>query len=319
MPSDALPRVYNPPGGTIVTANHQVVPDGYPHHLTFDWAAGYRAQRIMEKLAEGARHDMASFRALQQDRTSLFARALLPRLRSVAVPAGAGETAVRARALLDGWEGSMDPDRPEPLVFHAWIWEFARLVSADELGAHQRDAWGRKGAFVQRVLEERNVWCDDVDTAAVETCEEMLVRALVGATSRIAEEHGDDPEDWRWGRAHVAIAEHRPFGATPLARLFNLSGPAPGSIYAVNAFSFSTLEDERPFASIHGPSFRAIYDLAGLERSLFVQSTGQSGNILSPWYRSFEKRWREGGYIPIPTERAAYEPDATGRLRLTPH
>ncbi len=318
VPFEELPRVYNPPGGAIATANHQVVSDDYPHHLTFEWAGGYRAQRIMEKLAERERHDVASFRALQQDRTSLFARALLPRLRGVAVPSGAGETVSRARALLDGWDGSMDPGRPEPLVFHAWIWEFARLVSADELGSHQRDAWGRKGPFVQRVLEERGVWCDDVDTASVETCDEMLARALVVAMGRVASDHGADPDTWRWGDEHLAIAEHRPFADTPLAPLFNLGGPAPGSIYAVNAFSFSPLEDQRPFASTHGPGFRAIYDLADLERSLFIQSTGQSGNILSPWYRSMERDWRDGEYFTIPTERAAYESNASDRLRLVP-
>ena len=318
VPFEELPRVFNPPGGTIVTANHQVVPDDYPHHLTFEWAGGYRAQRIMEKLAERGRHDVAGFRALQQDRMSLFARALLPRLRGIAAPPGAGETAVRARALLDGWDGAMDPDRPEPLVFHAWIWEFGRLLTADEMGAHQRDAWGRKGPFIQRVLEERGVWCDDVDTAAVEACDEMLARALVVAMDRVASDHGDDPGTWRWGAEHLAIAEHRPFANTPLAPIFNLSGPAPGSMYAVNAFSFSPLEDERPFAATHGPGFRAIYDLADLDRSLFVQSTGQSGNVLSPWYRSFEKGWRDGEYITIPTERAAYESNAAGRLRLVP-
>ena len=318
VPFEELPRVYNPPGGTIVTANHQIVPDDYPHHLTFEWAGGYRAQRIMERLAERRRHDVAGFRALQQDRISLFARALLPRLRGLAVPSGAGETAARAHALLDGWDGAMDPDRPEALVFHAWIWEFARLVSADELGDYQQDAWGRKGPFIQRVLEERGVWCDDVDTASVEACDEMLARALVVAMDRVAGDHGDDPDAWRWGDEHLAIAEHRPFADTPLAPLFNLSGPAPGGIYAVNAFSFSPLEDERPFASTHGPSFRAIYDLADLERSLFVQSTGQSGNVLSPWYRSFEKGWRDGEYVTIPTERAAYESNAAGRLRLVP-
>ena len=318
VPFDALPRVYNPPGGAIVTANHQIVPDDYPHHLTFEWAGGYRAQRIMEKLAERRRHDVAGFRALQQDRISLFARALLPRLRGIAVPPGAGETAVRARALLDGWDGGMDPGRSEPLVFHAWIWEFARLVSADELGAYQRDAWGRKGPFVQRVLEERGVWCDDGATAAIETCDEMLARALVGAMNRVASRHGDDPDRWQWGDEHRAIAEHRPFADTPLAPLFNLSGPAPGSMYAVNAFSFSPLDDERPFAATHGPGFRAIYDLADLERSLFIQSTGQSGNILSPWYRNMERGWRNGGYFTIPTERTEYEPNAAGRLRLLP-
>ena len=142
----ASPGSTTPRAAAIVTANHQIVPDDYPHHLTFEWAGGYRAQRIMERLAERERHDVTSFRALQQDRMSLFARALLPRLRGVAVPSGAGEAVSRARALLDGWDGSMDPDRPEPLVFHAWIWEFARLVSADELGSHQRDAWGPEGA-----------------------------------------------------------------------------------------------------------------------------------------------------------------------------
>ena len=163
-----------------------------------------------------------------------------------------------------------------------------------------------------------NVWCDDGGTAPVETCDEMLARALAVAVSRIARDHGDDPGAWRWGDAHVAIAEHRPFGKTLLAPLFNLSGAAPGSIYAINAFSFSPLEHERPFASTHGPGFRAVYDLADLDRSIFIHSTGQSGNILSPLYRSFEETWRDGEYVTIPTKRAAYESNPRGRLRLVP-
>ena len=318
VPFDELPRVDGPASGVIVTANHRIVPDRYPHHLTFEWAGGYRAQRIMEKLAERDRHDVESFRALQQDRVSLFSRALLPRLRRVPVSPGAAESVAHARRLLDDWDGAMDPDRPEPLIFHAWTWEFGRLVSADELGALQRDAWGRKGPFIQRVLERRDVWCDDVDTAAVESCDEMLARALAVAVARIARDHGDDPNAWRWGDAHVAIAEHRPFGETALAPLFNLSGAAPGSIYAINAFSFSPLEEERPFASTHGPGFRAIYDLADLDRSLFIHSTGQSGNVLSALYRSFEEDWRKGRYITVPTARAAFESNALGRLRLIP-
>ena len=318
VPFDELPRVFNPPGGAIVTANHRIVSEDYPHHLTFEWAGGYRAQRIMERLSEPRRHDLKSFRRLQQDRVSLFARALLPRLRQVVIATGAGEAAVRARALLDDWDGSMDPDRAEPLIFHAWIREFGRLVSADELGSLQRMAWGRKGPFIQRVLEEREEWCDDGGTAAVETCDEMLVRSFAIAMERLVQDYGDDPAVWRWGEAHVAIAEHRPFANTPLAPLFNLSGEAPGSIYAVNAFSFAPLDDERPFASTHGPGFRAIYDLADLDRSLFMQSTGQSGNILSPLYRSFEEGWRAGEYVTVSTEREAWESTAMGRLRLAP-
>lgn len=318
VPFDALPRVYNPPGGAIVTANHPVVARDYPHHLTFEWAAGFRAERIMERLAALPRHDLDSFRSLQQDRVSPFARALLPRLRRVTLDPRAGPLAVRARRLLDGWEGDMDPERPEPLVFHAWIWEFARLVTADELGPLQREAWGRKGAFVLRMLESREIWCDDGATARTETCDEMLARALVAAAGRIAGRQGGDPAAWRWGREHRAIGEHRPLARSPLARLFNLEGPAPGSMHTVNSFDFNPLDEDRPFTSTHGPGLRAIYDLADLDRSLFIHSTGQSGNVLSPLYRNFEARWRGGGYVTIPTRREAFEAGALGRLRLVP-
>ena len=318
IPYDALPRVYNPSGGIIVTANHAVTAEDYPHPLTFEWAAGFRAARIMERLAARPRHDADSFRSLQRDRVSSFARALLPRLRSVPLGTEVGPLARRARGLLDTWDGDMDPDRPEPLVFHAWIWRFARLVTADELGSVQREAWGRKGAFIRRILETREIWCDDVGTAAVEACDEMLARALERAVRRIAERQGDDPAGWRWGREHFALGEHRPLGSSPLARLFNLRGPAPGSIYTINAFEFSPLEDEEPFVARDGPSLRAVYDLSDLERSLFIHSTGQSGNVLSPLYDSFEERWRKGDYVTIPVRREGFEEGALGRLRLVP-
>ena len=319
IPFEALPRVYNPPGGAVVTANHAVTADDYPHPLTFEWAAGFRAVRIMERLAARPRHDAESFRSLQQDRVSTFARALLPRLRDVPLGADATPLARRARGLLETWDGEMDPERPEPLVFHAWIWEFARLATADELGSVQEEAWVRKGAFVQRILETREVWCDDLGTERTETCDDILAPALERAVGRVAERRGDDPVAWRWGEEHVALAEHRPLASSPLAPLFNLHGPAPGSLYAVNAFEFSPLDQERPFASTHGPSMRAIYDLADLERSLFIHSTGQSGNVLSPLYDSFEKSWRNGQYVTIPTRREAFEEGALGRLRLVPY
>ena len=318
IPFHALPRVYNPPGGAIVTANHDVTARDYPHRLTVEWAAGFRARRIMELLAARPTHDAESFRSLQQDRVSAFAHALLPRLRGVPLGAKTAPLARRAHGLLDAWEGDMDPDRPEPLVFNAWVWEFGRLVTADELGAVQREAWGRKGAFLLRILEMRESWCDDLGTGRTETCDEMLVRALERAVGRLAERHGDDPAAWRWGEEHFALAEHRPLASSPLSRLFNLRGPAPGSIYTVNSFEFSPLDDERPFTSTHGPSLRAIYDLADLDRSLFIHSTGQSGNVLSPLYDSFEERWRSGEYITIPTRRPAFEAGALGRLRLVP-
>ena len=67
----------------------------------------------------------------------------------------------------------------------------------------------------------------------------------------------------------------------------------------------------------HAASLRVLFDFADLERSLYMHSTGQSGNVLSPWYSSFAERWAKVEYITIPTRREAIA--AAHTLRLTPN
>jgi penicillin amidase len=115
----------------------------------------------------------------------------------------------------------------------------------------------------------------------------------------------------------VAAADHRPFGFVPvISRLFNVSPETAGDAYSVNVGHFFIRDAERPFASRHGPSLRAIYDLGDLDRSLFMHSTGQSGNFLSPWYANFGERWGRVEYIEIPTKRESISGAHT--LRLLP-
>ena len=54
---------------------------------------------------------------------------------------------------------------------------------------------------------------------------------------------------------------------------------------------------------MHGAAYRGVYDLADLDRSLFVVTPGQSGNPLSRHARDFLTRWRDGAMVllgPIP-------------------
>ena len=68
------------------------------------------------------------------------------------------------------------------------------------------------------------------------------------------------------------------------------------------------------FESIHGPSFRGVYDLGNLDRSLFIVTPGQSGNPLSPHARDFLVRWRDGETIMLgPTATTI-----TASIRLLP-
>ena len=77
--------------------------------------------------------------------------------------------------------------------------------------------------------------------------------------------------------------------------------------------------DERaPFRQFHGAGYRAIYDLSDLDRSLYMQGTGQSGNVLSPHYRDFAEAWRDVAYIPMSMDREDVLEGALGTLVLRP-
>ena len=303
IPYDKLPSVQDPASGRIVTANNKITPPGYKPFLTVDWFPPYRAERIEELLAARTRHSMQSFARMQADTLSRLARELLP----VAMSAKpTGEAGRRAQAALAGWKGEMAAESAAPLVFAAWYRELTRLVYADELGDLFNESWEMRATFMISVMKAQQGyerWCDDVRTPARETCASQASRAFDLAAGDLEKRYGA-PGQWRWGAAHAAAGDHRPLGFVPyVARLFNVSPETAGDTYTVNVGHFFIRDEARPFANRHAPSLRAIYDLADLERSLFMHSTGQSGNVLSPWYASFAERWAKVEYITIPTRR----------------
>ena len=93
--------------------------------------------------------------------------------------------------------------------------------------------------------------------------------------------------------------------------------PSPGGTYTLNRGK-TDFGEEQPFANRHASSYRAIYDFADLDRSLYIHTTGQSGNPMSPFYRSFAERWAKVEYIEIPTKRDAIAKAAIGTWRLAP-
>ena len=94
--------------------------------------------------------------------------------------------------------------------------------------------------------------------------------------------------------------------------------PSGGEKETVKAGGFDVADEERPLAQNHGAGYRAIYDLGRPERSVFVVSTGQSGNPLSSHYEDYAEPWRDGRYLPMLTGRARVEEGALGTLVLTP-
>jgi penicillin amidase len=194
-------------------------------------------------------------------------------------------------------------------------------VYADELGEAFQRNWSSRPTFLEAVLEDRSGqarWCDDVRTPAPEACGEIATAALDAALADLRARFGIDPVKWRWGAAHVAHHQHRPFSRVAwLAPFFDIEVETPGDAYSVNA-GRSDFDQEAPFANRHASSLRALYDLADPQASLFIHSGGQSGNPLSRHYRGYTQAWARGEYLPMVTDRARIEAGGAQRLVLVP-
>ena len=313
-----LPRLVAPPAGAIGTANASIVGSDYPHHLTYDWEAEYRQQRVKELILDRDGHDIASMRAAQADVLSPAIAQLQAPMIAAAQAGGADATVLDQ---LTAWDATMRADAPEPLIFTAWLRETVRAIYRDDLGGAFDRYFDTRALALLRLLEGRATgrdWCDDRATPARETCGEVLAAALTAALKDLERRYGADRTKWTWGAAHYAHGEHRPFGMfAGIGRYFNVEVPSPGDAYTLNRGK-TEFGEEAPFANRHASSYRAIYDFADLDRSLYIHTTGQSGNPLSPFYRSFAERWAKVEYIEIATKRDAIAKAAIGTWRLTP-
>ena len=314
-----LPRSYNPSSAAIVTANHKIVAGDYPHFLTSEWYTPYRARRIEQLLDETPKHTLRSFAGIQADTVSLQLREILPLLLKTKTVDADAQQLLRQ---VEQWNANMAIDAAEPLIVSAWLRELGRLIYADELGDMFDGAWEHRVTFIYNVLADtggQGRWCDDVRTPAKENCADLLPKALDLALADLKRRYGHDREQWRWGEAHFALSEHRPFGRQPLlAKFFDISVPSPGDTYTINVGRNSLANESAPFASRHAASLRALYDLADMDASMYMHSTGQSGNLFSPLYRNFAERWSRVEYIPMSMKRSDAAAASLGTLTLRP-
>ena len=298
---DALPHSVAPATGIVSNANDRTAGPDFPTYLGRDWPAPYRDRRIHALLDGETAQTLDRFEAMQRDPVSVFATDLLPDFRALQPRTG---TAERARALLTAWNGSMDMDRPEPLIFNAAIQGFVARVLAD---SHVPEAdsgpWDGFGAWL--LTPEGGAWCGG-------DCRPVLASAFDDAIAGLATRFGPDPSAWHWGDAHRAVFAHPLLGDLPvIGGLASRRAAVPGDNSTLFRGASGALGD---FASRHGAAYRGVYDLADLERSRFVTVPGQSGNIFSAHAWDLLADWARGATITIPAK-----PDSVaGTVRLQP-
>jgi penicillin amidase len=284
---DSLPHFVAPTSGVLENANERTAPADFPVFLGKDWPDDFRALRIHEWLDTKPTLSEDDFQAMQADDVSVFAARMLPFLR--ALPRQPGMVG-RAQTLLDQWDGAMDADKPQPLIFNALMQRFvADTLAASHIPQSDSGPWPGFAAWLL-TAQGGATWCDG-------DCRPALGRALSEAVRGLAAAFGEDPAAWRWGKVHLAQFVHPLLGEIPLiGSLASRQISVPGDDTTLFRGASGALGD---FSSVHGAAYRGVYDLASLDRSRFVVTPGQSGNILSAHAWDLLGAWAAGTTIAI--------------------
>lgn len=328
LPYAANPSFLNPPSGILGNTNNKTVDRPFPEHVTFTWGDTQRIQRWLKLMQTREVHTRESFIEAQLDTVDPTSRALLPLIGAdlwftgTAAPEGTPERLrQRALILLAEWNGEMNEHLPEPLIAQAWLRALMERLIRDELGPEADLFTHPDAVFLERVYRDvggASVWCDVIQSAAVETCTDVARIALDEALLRLTETYGPNIESWRWGDAHQATHDHPVLGEVPFLKWFvNIRQSTSGGDDTLLRGRTAGTGDN-PFLNVHGAGYRGVYDFADPDSSVFITATGQSGHFLSRHYDDLGELWRRGEYIPMSLDPDLARAAAVGITTLVP-
>jgi penicillin amidase len=326
IPYEELPAILNPLDGVVVTANNQVVGDGYPYLLTSEWLAHHRANRILERLKELAPLSLEAHGRIQNDTVSQLARRFLPLVLPLLETEGsrASPAGQRALRLLREWDGDASAGSVAASICYALLIIFTGAVFKQAAGPMAAPLLGSSGneefrtnPFHEMAYELVVRWLEQGAPAWVGDILPLLEPAFANSLKELRRALGPDMARWQWGRLHQVRFQH------PLARLPGLGRlwkpmrfPAAGDGHSVNQSDFPPHFPPEPARVI--ASCRMLLDVGEWDNSLAALPGGQSGHLASPHYQDGIRPWLEGRYHPMLFSRQRVEEAAVAWLSLTP-
>jgi penicillin amidase len=179
--------------------------------------------------------------------------------------------------------------------------EFARAEIAGWDAVYARESRGAALYEAWRSAGQRGRGGRGRGQAAEQNTElsrEEIEARLKTAVDTLTKDQGTDRSQWRWGRMHTRSFSH-PF---------------------VPAFNLPTVERSGGAGTVaaDGASYREIFDVANWDRSLVINTPGQSGQPGSRFYGNLLQDWAENRYFNLAFSKEAVVKAAAHRLRLTP-
>ena len=286
------PHAENPSSGLIVSANNR--PASYPDELRGDWQPDDRYKTLLALLSQKEVWSVDELKEVQTLNLNLENKLILEQLiqntnfRNL----WKKERAANYIEILKKWDFISDAKSIAPSLYYIWAREVTKLLLKD-LNPEELETFSKlpsSWTFFKRVmLNPNSVWWKKFDRQRVVT------DAFNNTIESLRQSLGEDSNAWTWGHLHTLELVHPIGKLKPFDKIFNI-GPVEigGSGHEVNNQKPSGFADG--FKVKAGPSTRRIIDFAHPESALGVLPAGNSGHILSPFYKDQLNLFINGEY-----------------------
>jgi penicillin G amidase len=308
LPSNSLPRLYNPKKHFVASANNMSTK--HPQFfVTNHWEPNSRAERIEQLLEETTKYDAREAQLMQMDLLSPYAKKML----SMVIPILDRDTSrfnpIEKASLnkLKGWDFIMSAGSSASSVYNAFLERLIFHTFYDELGErlYKEYVYVSNQPFrkiMELISQDNSIWFDDVFTKQFENKEWIINRSFRDAVKMLTELYNDEnTSTWKYGKIHTLTLKH-PLSEVKFLKPTVTIGPLEigGNLTTINNTEWRIY---KPFDMVLGASMRFIADM-GDTLVYTILPGGSSGDPLSPNYADQTQLWLNGGYIEIPISRA---------------
>ncbi|MCB9233843.1 MAG: penicillin acylase family protein [Bacteroidia bacterium] len=324
VPFAEMPHVLNPEAGYVITCNHKIVPDDYPHFLGRTWMNGYRARRLEDLFAGQKVFGKEDFKQFHHDFYCL------PGVEFKKHFAGLKVENTRVHAALEklvNWDGMLTVDSVGGALYEVVKTRMTHLLLESRLGKEKLKAFLGRGLNAVMLLLNEYMgyetvvllrWLEEGNGKWLEMAggkEKVLQKSLEEAVEWLEAKLGKNMDGWAWGRLHKVEFPHAMGVVKPLDRVFNV-GPLPigGDTDTVCQTAFRPQEPYE--GGLTCPSYRQIVDMSNLDQSLWIMPPGQSGQLGSRHYSDQVQGWIDGKYYPMRWERETVEKATVEIMKL---
>lgn len=184
--------------------------------------------------------------------------------------------------ILKKWDFISNEESVAASIYFLLINKIGQNLLETELTPNEREAFGKitpAYTFIKRlILDKNNIWWKKFNRSTV------INKSFNETIETLKKKFGDNLEDWKWGRLHQLTYNHPLGKIKPLDWIFNL-GPYPisGSNQDITNQKFNLFKDD--FWVTAGPSTRRVISFAHIGETYGVLPIGESGHLLSPFYK----------------------------------